>query len=197
MNRRERKCLVGIDEVGRGPLAGPVAVCAFSMPVNFDDSVFGKLRDSKKLSAKKREQIFEQLEKIKKEGSVNYSVCYASANEIDNIGISICIKKSLEDALRNIRANPEECRILLDGGLYAPKEFEQETIIKGDEKERVIALASIVAKVSRDRMMTDLAKDYSEYGFEKHKGYGTKAHLEAIKKHGMCIEHRRTFCHIS
>jgi len=187
--------IVGIDEVGRGPLAGPVAVCAFSIPADFDGSVFGKLRDSKKLSAKKREQIFEQLEKMKEKGAVDYSVCYASADEIDNIGISICIKKCLEEAMINIKANPEECKVLLDGGLYAPVEFEQETIIKGDEKERAIALASIVAKVSRDRLMINLAKDYKEYGFEKHKGYGTKTHLEAIKKHGMCIEHRKTFCH--
>jgi ribonuclease HII len=188
--------IVGIDEVGRGPLAGPVAVCTFSMPADFDDSIFGKLRDSKKLSAKKREQIFAQVEKLKVDGVVNYSVCYASANEIDGIGISICIKKCLEEALRNIEADPKECKVLLDGGLYAPKEFEQETIIKGDEKERVIALASIVAKVSRDKIMIDLAKEYKEYGFEKHKGYGTKAHMEAIKKYGMCIEHRRTFCHL-
>jgi ribonuclease HII len=188
--------IIGIDEVGRGPLAGPVAVCAFSMPIGFDDSIFGKLRDSKKLSAKKREQIFEQLEKMRIEGAVNYSVCYASANEIDNIGISICIKKCLEEALLNIKADPKECKVLLDGGLYAPKEFEQETIIKGDEKERVIALASIVAKVSRDKLMVSLAEEYKEYGFNKHKGYGTKAHMEAIKKYGMCIEHRRTFCHL-
>lgn len=188
--------VIGIDEVGRGPLAGPVAVCALCIKADFDDTVFGKLRDSKKLSPKKREQIFEQLKKMKEEGILDFSVCLSEAREIDEKGISFCIKKCLKNTLEKIKAEPKESRVLLDGGLFAPEQFEQETIIKGDEKERVIALASIVAKVTRDRLMVELSPKYKEYGFEKHKGYGTKAHLDAIRKYGMCIEHRRTFCHL-
>lgn len=185
--------IIGIDEVGRGPVAGPVAVCAFSMPSDLDDSCFGELKDSKKLSAKKRQKIYEQVYDMKKKEVLDFSVCFSEATEIDEKGISFCIKKCLNSCLKGLKAKPEDCLILLDGGLYAPEIFEQKTIIRGDEKERPIALASIVAKVTRDNLMKELSYKYSEYGFEKHKGYGTKAHMESIKKYGMCIEHRRTF----
>ncbi len=195
---KKYKYLVGIDEVGRGPLAGPVAVCAFVMPVNFSIKEFGPLKDSKKLTAEKRENIFVKLKELKSRGStslINYSVCYESAKRIDKLGISQAIKNCLAKSLKNLKLKPDECLVLLDGGLKAPLEYKnQKTIIKGDEKERVIAFASIVAKVSRDALMCKLAKKYPKYGFEVHKGYGTAKHCEFIRKYGLCEEHRRCFC---
>jgi ribonuclease HII len=189
------KYIVGIDEVGRGPLAGPIAFCAFKMPISFNARSFGKIRDSKLLTAQKREEIFCKLEKLKKEKIVDYAVCMESAKRIDHINIAeagkLCIKKSLE----KIKANPKECLVLLDGGIKAPKKYiNQKTIIGGDKKERAIAFASIIAKVKRDELMCKLAKKYPEYGFEVHKGYGTKKHCEILRIHGMCPEHRRSFC---
>jgi ribonuclease HII len=192
---RKMKYIVGIDEVGRGPLAGPVAVCAFKMPVDFKVVGFGPLKDSKKLTPKKRGEIFAKLEILKKAKKVDYYVCYESAKRIDKVGISKAIKNCLAETLKNIKAKPSECQILLDGALRAPSHFSsQKTIIKGDEKIRAIAFASIVAKVSRDALMCRLAKKYPKYGFEIHKGYGTKMHCKAIRKFGICIEHRKCFC---
>ncbi|MFA6430380.1 MAG: ribonuclease HII [Candidatus Paceibacterota bacterium] len=195
MIKKKVKFIAGIDEVGRGPLAGPVAVCAFIMPENFNAKELGMIKDSKKLKPQKREEIFARLKELKKEGKVNYSVCYESAKRIDKIGISKAIKNCLIKALKNINAKPNECLVLLDGGLKAPEEFKnQKTIIKGDEKERAIAFASIAAKVSRDSLMCKLAKKYKNYSFEIHKGYGTQKHCEAIKKYGLSDQHRKCFC---
>lgn len=189
------KFIIGIDEVGRGPLAGPVAVCAFKMPIDFNSRVFGKIKDSKKLTSQKREEIFDKLNIIKKEGVVDYFVCYESAMRIDKIGLSKAIKNCLEKSLSKLKVIPEECFVLLDGGLKAPQIYKsQKTIIKGDEKERAIAFASIIAKVSRDFLMCKLAKKYPKYSFEIHKGYGTKKHRESIKENGLCLEHRKSFC---
>ena len=178
------KYVVGIDEVGRGPFAGPVAVCAFIMKSDLKTSSFGPLKDSKKLKPKEREDIFKRLKNLKvHHGVLDYCVSYESAKRIDKIGLSKTIKNCIKKSLKNIKANPKNCLVLLDGGLKAPVEFKnQKTIIKGDEKERVIAFASIVAKVSRDALMRKLAKKYPKYGFEIHKGYGTKKHCEAHRK---------------
>ena len=189
------KYIIGIDEVGRGPLAGPVAVCAFKMPVNFNAKFFGKNKDSKKLTPEKREEIFVRLKILKKEKVVDYFVSYESAKRIDTVGLSKAIKNCLEKSLSKLKVKPERCLVLLDGGLKAPKKYiNQKTIIRGDEKERAIAFASIVAKVSRDALMCKLAKKYPEYCFEIHKGYGTKKHCESIRKNGLSAEHRRCFC---
>ncbi len=189
------KFVVGIDEVGRGPLAGPVAVCTFKMPVKFNAKSFGVLKDSKKLTPIKREEIFDRLKTLKKEKRVDYFVSYESAKRIDTIGLSKAIKNCLKKSLTKLKVKPKECLVLLDGGLKAPEKYKnQKTIIKGDEKERSIAFASIVAKVSRDSLMCKLAKKYSKYCFEIHKGYGTKKHCEAIKKNGLSAEHRKSFC---
>ncbi len=189
------KYIIGIDEVGRGPLAGPVAVCSFKMPVKFDVKSFGPLKDSKKLKPKQREEIFDKLKVFKKEKDIDYFVSYESAQRIDKIGISKAIKNCLEKSLEKLKVKPGECRILLDGGLKAPEKYKnQNTIIKGDEKERAIAFASIVAKVSRDALMCRLAKKYPKYSFEIHKGYGTKRHCESIRVNGLSSEHRRCFC---
>lgn len=195
MPKKNFKYLIGIDEVGRGPLAGPVAVCAFIMPAKFSDKDFGPLKDSKKLTAEKREDIFKKLKILKKDKKINYSVCYESAKKIDQIGISQAIKNCLEKSLKNLKVKPNDCLVLLDGGLKAGDKYKnQKTIIKGDEKERVIAFASIVAKVSRDELMCKLHKKYPKYGFDIHKGYGTAKHCENIRKNGLSIEHRRCFC---
>ncbi len=189
------KFVVGIDEVGRGPLAGPVAVCAFKMPLNFNTKNFGRIKDSKKLTPEKREEIFEKLRMIKKEKTIDYCVSYESAQKIDKFGISKAIKNCLKKSLEKLKLKPKECLVLLDGGLKAPEKYKnQKTIIKGDEKERAIAFASIIAKVSRDALMCRLAKKYPKYSFEIHKGYGTKRHCDSIKKHGLCFEHRKYFC---
>lgn len=189
------KFVVGIDEVGRGPLAGPVAVCAFKMPINFKTYNFGKIKDSKQLKPSEREEITDKLKLLKKKKSVDFFVCYESAKRIDSLGLSRATKNCLEEALSKLRVKPKECLVLLDGGLKAPEKYKnQKTIIKGDEKERVIAFASIVAKVYRDALMCKLAKKYPKYCFEVHKGYGTKMHRELIKENGLCPEHRKCFC---
>lgn len=201
MDRKNIKYIIGIDEVGRGPLAGPVAVCAFIMPVKFNAKSFGKIKDSKKLTPTKREEIFEKLKRLKNSrgstsgSEINYFVSYESAQKIDKIGLSKAIKNCLEKSLNKLKAKPDECLVLLDGGLKAPLIYKnQKTIIKGDEKERAIAFASIVAKVSRDDLMCKLAKKYPKYSFEVHKGYGTRKHCDAIRKNSLCFEHRRCFC---
>jgi ribonuclease HII len=220
------KYIVGIDEVGRGPIAGPVAVCAFLVKdQEFIELATGptggklpRLRDSKKLSKKQREEWFEYLKQQKENGNCDYAVSFVSSENIDKFGIAKCIQKALNNSLSKIttpenlfeRSSNEERRgarpfqkdflasfyVYLDGGLYAPIEYiHQETIIKGDELHPAISCASIVAKVSRDKVMENFAKKYPEYGFDKHVGYGTKAHYEAIKKHGQTPIHRKSFIH--
>ena len=188
--------LVGIDEAGRGPLAGPVAVGAFF--VRTDSRGFKKfsagVKDSKKLSAKKREEWFAKMQNEKKSGNFSFAVSFGSAEMIDTRGINFAIRHALAQSLKKLGIPPEQTLVLLDGGLRAPEEYLfQKTIIKGDEKEPVISLASIAAKVSRDKKMTVFAMRYPEYGFEKHKGYGTAAHYEAIARHGVLDIHRKSF----
>jgi ribonuclease HII len=176
---------IGIDEVGRGPIAGPVTVCACMISSDIAKKYKG-IKDSKKLSEKKREEIFSIIK-----NEVQYQVTSISAKEIDKKGISFCIKKALATS---ISIFPTDTLVLLDGGLKAPLEFKhQKTIIKGDEKEVCIAFASIIAKVTRDRYMQKMAKKHPQYGFEGHKGYGTKAHYLAIEKSGKSSLHRLSF----
>jgi ribonuclease HII len=209
--------IIGIDEVGRGPIAGPVAVGAFlCMPEFFDSiAIDVPLRDSKKLTKQQREKWFEYLKGEKEKGNCDFAVSMVSAEWIDKVGIVRSIQKALDrslgevakrNSLNSSRFTPEgpyatpnsenyvSLDIFLDGGLKAPKEYEnQQTVIKGDELHPVISCASIVAKVSRDKVMADYAKDYPEYRFENHAGYGTKAHYTAIKKHGVTVLHRKSF----
>ena len=196
---------IGIDEVGRGPVAGPVTLCAFARNTSVikDEEIltlFPKkiLKDSKKLSKKTREEIFVELEKLQKEGKIHFVSVARSATDIDEKGISLCIKECISELLKEMGSrlslSCDDFFVYLDGSLHAPKEYtHQETIIKGDEKIIEIACASIVAKVLRDAHMKELGISYKEYGFEKHVGYGTKAHYEAIKKYGMTKFHRTTF----
>ncbi|HFC10741.1 MAG TPA: ribonuclease HII [Candidatus Kaiserbacteria bacterium] len=189
--------VVGIDEAGRGPLAGPVSVGAVSVQKSFDvEREFPGVADSKKLSEKKREVIFSMLEKRLHIGDVRFAVGFSSAQYIDKYGISQAIKRALSEAVSVVAPEPHLVHVFLDGSLSAPSEYlSQETIIHGDDLVPVISLASIAAKVTRDRIMVDFAKKYPQYGFERHKGYGTLLHRSKLKECGLCDIHRRTFIH--
>ncbi len=187
------KYKVGIDEVGRGPLAGPVVVCALSVPTTFDFTLTEGIKDSKKLTEKKRKSWVEKIDSWKEQG-LKYQFTSVDASVIDTKGITFAITSALSESLNALQLPKTETLVLLDGGLKAPAEYiHQETIIKGDEKEAVIAMASIVAKVFRDDFMCELDKEYPEYGLAIHKGYGTTKHREAIQKYGMTNIHRRTW----
>lgn len=207
--------IIGIDEAGRGPLAGPVSVGLVLVPSDFDWALLPGVNDSKKLSARKREELFTQAELLQKAGKLLYVVELVSATKIDTHGISVCIKKAIARGLQSlittasmahqnkkdpksiIPLSPLLVQVKLDGSLKAPAEFvHQETIIKGDAKEKVIGLASIMAKVTRDRYMCKLATKpaYVPYDFTRHKGYGTSAHRQAIAKHGLSTLHRISYC---
>ena len=179
------KTICGIDEAGRGPLAGPVVVASVIMPAN---SMIEGVNDSKKISEKKREQIYEQI----LEEAVSYGVAIIGQDEIDEINILNATKKGLTVSLQELTEKPDLIVVDALSGIDTMG-IPYESIIKGDAKCYSIAAASILAKVTRDRIMREWDKVYPEYGFEKHKGYGTAAHIAAIKEHGLCPIHRRSF----
>ena len=192
------KLIVGIDEVGRGPVAGPVVVCACAVAHGVDILPFfpkNKLRDSKKLSEKARLSIIEATLPLATSLQIISGIGEVSAERIDEIGISVAIKEAIQIALTKIHAQgvSKDSFIFLDGSLSVDPSYQQETIIKGDEKIPEIALASIVAKVYRDQLMQNVGEAFPQYGFGSHVGYGTKAHYEAIQAHGLTPFHRRTF----
>ena len=177
--------ICGIDEAGRGPLAGPVVVAAVIMP---KDSMIEGVNDSKKVSEKKREKLYELII----EEAISYSVGIVDQNEIDRINILNATKAGLTEAVRTLKVKPE--LILVDALTNIDTcGVPYQSIIKGDAKSYSIAAASIIAKVTRDRIMREWDKVYPQYGFEKHKGYGTAAHISAIKKNGLCPLHRLSF----
>lgn len=179
------KYICGIDEAGRGPLAGPVVVGAVILPV---DSLIEGVNDSKKVSEKKREKVFEEI--ISQ--AISYSVGIVDQNEIDRINILNATKAGLTEAVRTLKVKPE--LILVDALTNIDTcGVPYQSIIKGDAKSYSIAAASIIAKVTRDRIMREWDKVYPQYGFEKHKGYGTAAHISAIKENGLCPLHRLSF----
>lgn len=194
-----KKHIIGIDEVGRGPLAGPVAVGAIFIYAEHYlkvSKMFPVVKDSKKLTEKSRDAWLLKIFEAEEKGFLISSVRFVSSFEIDAEGIAPSIRKALARAIKKVKMfqPASSLQILLDGGLRAPVFYEhQKTIIKGDEKELAIALASIVAKVARDRRMIKLGKKFPQYGFEKHKGYGTKGHYEAIEKHGITEHHRKSY----
>ncbi len=195
MMQKKIKWLIGIDEAGRGALAGPVAVGGVLVPWDFDFSMFSKVADSKQLSPKMRERIFGEVRHAVKNGKLSYHVALISEKIIDTKGITFAVRKGIEEILKKLNVEPNLCEIRLDGSLYAPKEYPfQKTIIKGDVTEPCISLASIMAKVTRDKKMVLLSKKYPAYGFDIHKGYGTEMHREAIAKTGLSAVHRKTFC---
>lgn len=194
-HRAVAEFLIGIDEAGRGPLAGPVAVGAVMVPHDFDFSLVQGARDSKKMTPKSREKLFQCVHELQEEGLLRYSVAFSAASMIDSEGIVPAIKSALNACLEELRADPSLSEIRLDGSLRAPDRFTaQTTIIRGDDKEPVISLASIMAKVARDKHMADIAVHYPAYSFGVHKGYGTAAHIRSIAAHGLSDIHRATFC---
>ena len=178
--------IAGIDEVGRGPLCGPVVACACILPINYQ---LDGLNDSKKISEKKREELYEILIK----DALSYGIGIISPKRIDEINILEATKEAMKEAV-NLDIKPEH---LLIDAVKLDIDINSTSIIKGDAKSASIAAASIIAKVTRDRMMIELSEMYPEYGFEKHKGYGTKAHIEAVKKFGVKDFYRFTFAPIS
>ena len=187
--------VIGVDEAGRGPLAGPVAVGLVYLPSDFEiKRAFPGVTDSKLLSEEKREELFERLELFSARGMLSYTVVFSPPEVIDTVGITKAVERAIHSGIRRFKPHPAETTILLDGLLHAPRHYTQQTIIGGDLKEPVISLASIAAKVVRDRRMHILARRYPKYGFEVHKGYATKAHQEALNEFGLCEIHRRSFC---
>lgn len=179
------KLVCGIDEAGRGPLAGPVYAAAVILPLGLQ---IEGLNDSKKISEKKREQLFD----IICEKAVDYSIGIATEQEIDEINILNATFLAMHRAVEGLKTKPDYA--LIDGNQYPEIPFvTEETVVKGDAKSMSIAAASILAKVSRDRFMLHKAKEYPEYQFEKHKGYGTKLHYEMLKEFGPSPIHRMTF----
>lgn len=189
------KSIAGIDEAGRGPLAGPVVVACVVMP---QDSMIEGVNDSKKVSEKKREKLYEQII----EESIAYGVGIISQEEIDRINILNATKEGLTMAIKEMEKDLKEKQrgfekteiILVDALTKIDTDgISYRSIIKGDAKSYSIAAASIIAKVTRDRIMRQWSEVYPMYGFEKHKGYGTAAHISAIKEYGLCPLHRRSF----
>lgn len=179
------KIICGIDEAGRGPLAGPVHAAAVVLPIGLE---IEGLNDSKKLTEKKREQLFD----IICEKAIDYSIGVATEQEIDEINILNATFLAMHRAVEGLKIKPDYA--LIDGNQYPKIPFVmEETVVKGDAKSMSIAAASILAKVSRDRFMLQKAEEYPQYQFEKHKGYGTKVHYEAIKEYGPSPIHRLTF----
>ncbi len=190
------KFVAGIDEAGRGPIAGPVSVGVFVCTSEFSKKLKKKfigLDDSKKLSEIQRERIFSQIKVSKEKGEVDFCVTLVSAKIIDQRGITRAVQLGIDKGIKKLNLNNKNTFIYLDGLLKAPREFFQETVIKGDSKIPAISAASICAKVVRDGYMKKMSLKYPLYGFEKHKGYGTLFHRNIIKKEGFCTVHRKTF----
>lgn len=189
--------IIGIDEAGRGPLAGPVAVGAVLVSeARFPQFValFKGVKDSKKLSSQKREIWFTKMREAQSIGIIDFRVSLIGSHTIDKKGISRAVSKGIHSTLRRFSVPAVCCEVLLDGGLSAPKAYlKQKTIIRGDETEAIIALASIAAKVTRDHLMLSLSRKYPAYGFEEHKGYGTSEHYRSIRKFGPSDIHRVSF----
>lgn len=192
-----KKYSIGIDEVGRGPLAGPVSIGIVVLPVTFDlaEAFTGTgLTDSKKMSPAARERVHALASELQALGHFTFGVYSVTAREIDAHGIETAQRKAVQEGLEKLAVDFREAEVLLDGRLKAPREFTQRSIIGGDLSEIVISLASVVAKVERDAYMTTVAhKKYPQYGFDSHKGYGTEAHITAIRTHGLTPIHRRSF----
>ena len=179
------KYICGIDEAGRGPLAGPIVVGAVILPV---DSLIEGVNDSKKISEKKRERVFEEIVST----AISYSTGIVDQRTIDEINILNATKLAVKKAIEGLEIKPD---LILVDALTGIETFgiPYKSIIKGDAKEYSIAAASIIAKVTRDRMMLEWDKVFPEYGFAKHKGYGTASHMQALKENGPCMLHRKTF----
>lgn len=176
--------VAGVDEAGRGPLAGDVYAAAVILP---RDVIIEGLNDSKKISEKKRDKLYDEI----CETALCYAVCTASVAEIDEINIRNATYLAMNRAISALKIQPDY--VIVDGDCITNCEIPHECVVKGDSKCISIAAASILAKVTRDRYMLRMAEEYPQYGFEKHKGYGTKVHIAALKEFGACEYHRKTF----
>lgn len=179
--------IAGIDEVGRGPLVGPVVTAAVILPKDFYDK---RINDSKKLTEKKRELLYDVI----MENALSVGIGMSSPEVIDEINILNATKKAMIEAINNLSVKPEH---LLIDAVKLDIDIPQTSIIKGDAKSESIAAASIIAKVTRDRMMVELDKKYPMYDFKHNKGYGTKKHIEALYQYGPIEEHRKSFAPVS
>lgn len=184
LKKKGYKYIAGVDEAGRGPLAGPVYAAAVILPEEADLS---GINDSKKLTPKKREELFDKII----DTAISYSIFSVDEKEIDEINILNATHRAMNGAVNGLSEKPDY--VIIDGNSIKGMELPHETVVKGDAKSISIAAASILAKVARDRYIDEMGKVYPEYGFENHKGYGTKAHTDAILKYGVCPIHRRTF----
>lgn len=178
------KSVCGVDEAGRGPLAGHVCAAAVILP---EGVIIDGVNDSKKLSEKKRESLFDVI----REQALSYSIAYATVDEIEEINILNATMLAMRRAIDGLEIKADYA--MIDGNKIPPIDIDAECIVKGDAKSMSIACASILAKVSRDRLLYKYAEEYPMYGFDKHKGYGTKVHREAILKYGPCPYHRKSF----
>lgn len=176
--------VAGVDEAGRGPLAGPVVAAAVILD---DRNPITGLADSKKLSAKRREALFDEI----RAKALCCSIAQASVQEIDQMNILQATLLAMRRAVLGLRLPPK--LVLVDGNRLPVLEMRAEAIVKGDDKVPAISAASILAKVSRDRWCAQYHQLFPQYGFDQHKGYGTADHLAALRQHGPCLEHRRTF----
>ena len=178
--------IAGVDEVGRGPLAGPVVCAAVIMPLGEEEIIVG-VDDSKKLSAKKREELAELI----KQRAICYTIVEVDEKQIDEINILEATKLGMKRAIEGLKIAPEV--VITDGNMTLDIAIRQHSVIHGDALSYSIGAASIIAKVYRDQMMDEYAKTYPQYDLDKNKGYGTAAHIKAIKEYGLCPIHRRTF----
>jgi ribonuclease HII len=181
---RGTRLICGVDEAGRGPLAGPVCAAAVILPPHIE---LPGLNDSKKLTDKRRRELFPLIQEV----AVAYGIGFASQEEIDEINILQATYLAMERAIAQLPVSPEQ--LLIDGNRAKDFGIPTQTVVKGDSLSASIAAASVLAKVARDDWMLEAAREYPQYGFEIHKGYGTKAHYEALTAHGLCPIHRRTF----
>lgn len=185
--------IAGIDEAGRGPWAGPVvAVAVVILDKNIEKSLLDGLDDSKKLTAKKRENLYRILFEEQAKGKLAIGIGEASAKEVDEVNILQATFLAMTRAVEALSIKPDNA--IIDGNQH-PKQFpcKTKTVIKGDGKSYSIAAASIIAKVYRDRLMNELAEKYPYYAFEKNAGYGTPAHIKGLSEHGVCAEHRCSY----
>jgi ribonuclease HII len=185
LQARDYRRIAGIDEAGRGPLAGPVMAAAVILPESF---TCPGLDDSKKISPKKRDQLYARLTA---DPAIIWAVATASREEIDRLNILRASHLAMQRAVEAIHPRPDYC--LIDGLPVRNFPLPHAAIVKGDGKSLSIAAASIIAKVTRDRIMAEIDREFPEFGFAKHQGYGTKMHLEALRTHGPCCHHRRSF----
>ena len=195
LNEKGFKSVAGIDEAGRGPLAGPVVACAaLILDWKEQNEVIRKIKDSKKLSEKRRIEIVEKLHNY---NFAKWGIGIVNEKVIDEINIFQATKLAMVEAVKDLSNSITPDFLIIDGNTTIDYEVRQKAVVGADNKITSCSLASIIAKVTRDNMMYEYAKQYPRYGFEKHKGYGTKIHIEAIQQFGPCPIHRRTFNPVS